>query len=127
MKKKRVLFFTIGLLFCVVPPLIATLEYFPLWKIQPDKGLSAFGVIMVLICMLPLWKYIKRALRSPSAWQVWLVILVFCLLMRTIIDEMIVIGYVAVPSSLIGAAFFAWSKKDHSVGIASERDSQERR
>lgn len=110
-KSKGVILYTLGLLFCVVPPVVATLEYFPLFKSQPEKGVSVVAAMFLLIAIIPLWKYVKRALRSPSAWMVWLCIYVFSVLFSSIIQQMKVISLVSLCCSIVGAFLFKFARK----------------
>lgn len=110
-KQIGVILFAIGLLFCIVPPVLATLEYFPLFKEQPAKGVSALSVVFLFIAVVPLWKYIKRALKSPSAWMIWLVIWLFSLCFEPIVTQMKVIGFVSLAGSVVGAIFFRLARK----------------
>lgn len=111
MKNKGLILRIIGILFCVVPPVIATLEYFPLFKEQPETGVSALSAVFLALCAIPAWKYIKKALKSPSAWLLWLVILVFSVCFEPIVYQMKIISAISVVSSVIGAIFFRWAKK----------------
>lgn len=110
-KQKGIILFAVGLLFCILPPVLVTLEYFPLFKAQPDKGVSVMAVLFLVIAVIPLWKYVKKALQSPSAWMVWLCIYVFSLAFSPIIQQMKVISLVSLATSLVGALFFKFARK----------------
>lgn len=100
-----------GFLFCIVPPAIVTLEYFPLFKAQPEKGVCVLSAVFLLVAAIPFWKYIKRALRSPSAWMIWLAIYLFSMAFAPIIQQMRVISLVSLSTSLVGATLFKVARK----------------
>lgn len=102
-----------GLVFYIVPPCIATINYFPLFAGEPKKQLSIVGVILLLIACIPLWKFIKKCLKSPSALKVWVALFVIFLLCEHISHEVVCISLVGVLSAIVGDALFLWAK---SVG-----------
>ena len=110
-KTKGKILEAIGWVLCIVPPTIATLEYFPLFKDQPEKGVSAVTVVILFIAAIPFWKYIKRALRSPSAWMVWLVIFLFSRYFSPIIHQMEAVSFISLATSIVGALFFKFARK----------------
>lgn len=111
---KAIILHIIGLLVCVVPPALATAEYFPIISAEPRKQISAFGVVLIAICCVPFWRSIKAFLRSPSAWKVWLVILIIFCAARSIADELIIISMIGLPAGLIGGAIF-WIERRYRI------------
>lgn len=110
MTKLQKLFFVLGFAFCIVPPSVATFQFFPVWRENPSKSVSGMAAILICLSLIPLWKYVKKAMKSPSAWQVWLVVTVFCLVIKNIVSDMFVIAVVGLISSAIGTVFFCLSK-----------------
>ena len=110
-KTKAIIYNVLGLAFCVVPPAIATLEHFPIWAAKGGEAiLSGLTVILLVLCALPFKRQISEYLKSPSAWMMWLCILVFSLLFSRIADDVSRIALVAFPSNLLGA--FLFKKRD---------------
>ena len=110
-KNKGRILRALGFLFCIVPPVISTLEYFPLFKAQPGKGVSVVSALLLLVAAIPLWKYIKRALRSPSAWMIWLALYLFSMAFAPIVYQMRVISLVSLCTSIVGASLFKVASK----------------
>ena len=111
---KRTVFRILGFAFSVLPPLIATLELFPL--MTAAGKISILAVVALIFACMPFIKTLKRLLQSPSAWMMWGVIFVFCLLMRAIIDEFYTISILGFVGSLIGAGFFYLAKRGEANG-----------
>ena len=103
----------IGLISCILPVTIATLGYFPVWKSRGAGELvSGFTVFLLIICVYPLIKAIKRLLRSPSVFTVWLLLFITFMLIDSIAHEMTVISFVGMISNLIGSVFFKLARKE---------------
>ena len=110
--KKRIFFYILGLMFCVIPPVLATLEHFPIWVARGGEAIvSGLTVILLFISILPLKRYIFAYLKSPSAWVLWLCVYLASSLLSSIIDDVASIALIAFPSNLIGYFFFRISKK----------------
>lgn len=102
--KKKIFFRILGFILCIVPPFLAALDRFPLLT---TAGKVSMGFVFVaVLCCIPLYKYLKRLLASPSAWLMWLIIFVFCAALRVIIDDFYIISLIGLASSLLGAACF---------------------
>ncbi len=114
--KSRLLYFS-GLLISVLPVLLATLSYFPLWcKRGGEYALSGITLILLIIAALPLLRTIRARLRSPSAYTVWLIIFLLFYALSKIADEVVVIAFVGFISNLIGAFIFSLSRKIRGKG-----------
>jgi len=100
-----------GLLLCILPPLICTLSFFPLWKYSYGKTLAGGTLLLILLSALPLFKLIKKRLSSPAGYTVWLILFVVFLLVSKIADEMIVISFYGLTGNILGAICFAISEK----------------
>lgn len=112
MLKRGYLLYILGLLFCAVPPALATVAYFPLWT---ERGagatLSGGALLLLIICAIPLIRHIKKLFVSPSAYIVWLVIFLAFYSLSSIADEVTVIAFVGFIGNLIGAILFALAKR----------------
>lgn len=106
----------IGLMLCVVPAAVCTLMYFPLWKEGGYASCIAGGTALLLaICALPIFKLISKRLSSVSSYMIWLMVFLLFFAMSKIAEQMTVISFVGFVSNLIGAAFFAASRRKGAV------------
>ena len=97
----------LGILLCVVPPAVCTLLYFPLWKISGYAYCIAGGTALLLvICLLPLYKLIIRATKSASSYLLWLIMFLLFVALSKIGEQMTVISFVGFISNLAGAICF---------------------
>ncbi|MDD6981544.1 MAG: hypothetical protein PUJ21_07405 [Clostridia bacterium] len=102
----------VGLALCVLPPALTALSYFPLWLEKRESTFSLLSVCVLFLCALPFHRILREKLKSPSAWQMWLILLILLSLFRNIIDGLRAVACVAVPTSLLGAVFFALAKRE---------------
>ena len=101
-----------ALAFSVIPPLIATVSYFPLFIAKGSGSvISGVALILTILSASPLLKFIKRILDSPSARTVWIVTFILFFVLGRIADEMTVIAFVGAVSNIIGSIFFALAKR----------------
>ena len=97
----------LGVAVSVIPVLIATISYFPIWQERGAYAVLSGGLLLLLtVCILPIVKLIKKLLCSPSVYLLWLIIFLFFSAMRSIVDELTVISFVGFVSNLIGAALY---------------------
>ena len=94
----------IGFLLCIIPPAICTVMYFPLWR---EAGVTSCiaggGALLLVICAVPLYKLLRRALSSASAYMMWLIAFLIFFGLSRIATEMTVISLVGFLSNLAGA------------------------
>ncbi len=96
-----------GLLLCVVPPVIATLEYFPLWFSRSETAVSAISAILIALCCLPFIKQIKAYFRgTPASWVVWLVIYVLVAVFNKLAQGVETVAFIGALSNLLGGCIF---------------------
>ena len=101
-----------GLLLSVLPPAAATLSCFPLWRERgSDAVLSGCTLLLLLLCALPLWRQLRRALRSPCAWMIWGALLLLFHLLSAIADEMVLISTAGLIGNLLGAVLFRLARR----------------
>jgi len=97
----------IGLMFCVLPPAVCTLCYFPLWKSEGGGTVIAGGCALLLVLSaIPLMRIIREKLKSPASYVLWLLAFLLFLGAARIADEMTVISFVGFVGNLIGALLF---------------------
>lgn len=99
----------LGFALCIVPPLIATLDQFPL--MTTEGKWSTIVIVGGALCFVPLFKHVKALLRSPSAWVMWGVIFAVCALIRPLIDEFWIISLIGFASSALGGVCFLLARK----------------
>ena len=101
-----------GFLFSILPPMISTLAYFPLWK---DAGgaylISGFALLLLLLSFLPMMRFIKEKLKSPSAILIWALIYCLFFALSRIADQVTVIAFFGLIGNIIGAFFFHLAKR----------------
>lgn len=110
---KKILLDLTGLLFCLVPPIIVTFGYFPLWKHSVGLWASLGGGVAVafIIVAVVLSKYIKAKLNTPSPVIIFLLCYGFFALMQKVSEGLTVISFWGFVGSAVGAVFFWWSKR----------------
>ncbi len=97
---------TVGLALCVIPPAVATIEYFPLWLGEGETRLSALALLLLLLAAVPLFRVLKKHFRSPSAFLVWFLIWVALSVLRPIAAAIETIALISFPTSALGSLFF---------------------
>ena len=104
---KRAVLNILGVAISTIPVALAILLYFPVWR---ERGiaaaLSGFTLLLLVLAAIPLFNLIKKALQSPSAPMMWLIIFIAFLTLSSIADEMTVVAFVGFVSNVIGAVFF---------------------
>ena len=101
-----------GMLLSVIPPAVATLFYFPLWQERGAAYLvSGTAVLLLAVSAIPLLRYVRDKLRSPSAYLIWLALFILFALLSRIADEMCVISFVGFIGNTLGAICFGAAKK----------------
>ncbi len=103
----RGFFLFLGYFFSIVPALAATVSFFPIYAAEGagEKSLSLFSVLLVVIACIPLLRLLRRAFRSPAAWQVYLLLFLLFYITGRIAREMMCISLVGCVGAGIGALF----------------------
>lgn len=101
----------LGLSLSVVPPALCALFYFPLWKEEGGStALSGICALLLALSAIPIYKWLRHRLRSPSAYTVWLILFLVFFLLSRVADEMTVIAFVGFIGNLLGALCFKISE-----------------
>ena len=109
---KRLLYNTLGLAISIIPVSIAIISYFPIWAKRNDSSLlSGLSLILIAVALVPLYKHIRQALKSPSAPLMWFFSFAIFFLLSRIADEMTVISFVGFITNIIGSLLFKAAKK----------------
>lgn len=102
----------IALAIDILAPLIATLTQFPVWISKSSEAtVSGVVVLLAFFSCIPLLKYIKAFIKSPSIPVIWLVVFVMMTLLNNIIDQMIVVCFIGVISNTIGTIIYKIGEK----------------
>ena len=98
----------IGLTIAVVPTLLAVISYFPIWK---ERGaatmVSAISLCLILVAFIPLMRFMKSLLKSPSATTVWFILFILFCFLSKIANDMTIISFVGFISNLTASFFFS--------------------
>lgn len=109
MRTKYAILNIVGTLLCVLPPIIATLQCFPVWVRQgSDVAISGFSVILILLCCIPFHRQIRTYLKSPAMWLIWLLIFAAFAAVENIIHSVVTISFVGFLGNVVGAILFKW-------------------
>jgi len=104
--KRAMLFKAAGLLLCTVPAAVTALFQFPLWIRHDDSTLSLLSVLVLCLCAIPFRRVLSECLRSPSAWQMWLVLWLALTLLEPLFSGLRIVALIALPFSVLGAVCF---------------------
>ena len=113
---RRLCFNALGLFFSVIPVAVATFSYFPLWLRREDASiLSGLTLVLLILTLIPLFKYVKEAIRSASVPFMWFILFVIFFLLSKIASEITVISFVGFISNLVGSVFFRMARAQRNV------------
>ena len=109
---KRLLFNALGIMISVIPVTVSIFSYFPLWIARKDASvLSGISLLLICLAIVPLFKYLKQFLHSPSTPIMWFISFIIFLMLSKIADEMTVISFIGFTTNLIGKLFFKIARK----------------
>ena len=100
----------LGYLFCILPPILCTLEHIPLWLKSKETVLSAVALLLLVGTAFPLWLVFKKKKLPLTPWSLWLVLFLLLSFFRPIVDSLWTIALLSLCTSLVGCAFFAVAK-----------------
>ena len=104
---KKTAFTIIGLIFCIIPPIVATLHYFPLWiETSTEATISGIGLLLLLISVIPIFKILKKYIKSPAIPFVWFILWIVTDVISNIIFQVENILLIGMISNLIGWIIF---------------------
>ena len=109
---KSLVYKILGYALSIIPAFVCTIFQFPLWIQDKNSCISLLSLLLLGLCILPLWRMIKEGLKSPSAWKLWLILLILFTVVEHIIVGLRVIALVACPTSALGALFFRLAKQN---------------
>lgn len=104
----------------VLCPLAATLTQFPLWvEESAEATMSGCFLLLAAFCVLPLFKYVKAFMKSPSVPVLWWVVFILMIALSSIIDQMIVVCFVGGIANTVGAGLY---KLGRHIGEKQDKD-----
>lgn len=112
---KYYILYSLGMIFCIVPPVIATAEYFPIWKrANPAVLLSGMCVsglslaIMACVALPPVMRMIRQKMtgKTPAAWLGFLIAALIFRMISFVADALFVIFMIAALSNMAGSLLF---------------------
>ncbi len=120
-RARGILLTALGTALSVIPPLTATLLYFPVWKSRGGAAmLSGFTLILILMTMVPFFRLIKKALSSPAAHTMWFIAFILFFILSEIAHEMTVISFTGFVGNAGGALVFRMAKKEKSREMSED-------
>lgn len=115
---------TIALGIDVGVPLAATLSQFPFWiEKSAEATMSGLCLVLLVISAIPFIKQLKAYFKSPSAWVLWGVIFCLLLLLRSIIDQILIVSFAGFVANAIGAVIYNAGK---AIGDKDDEKEAER-
>ncbi len=110
---KAIILRALGIAVSVLPPALAALSYFPIWCASGGEYVvSGFVAFLLLLCSLPIFNIVKKVLKSPSVWVMWLIAFIAFFSLSKIADEMVIISFVGFVSNLVGAILFKLARSE---------------
>ena len=105
--------YAIGLTVCIVPPLLATLEHFPVWVKEEGQKVvvPATAVVLLILSAYPLFRFLRKKLKTPSVWMVWVLLWIVLRALRPVIDGMISVAGIGAICNVAGATLMFISRK----------------
>ena len=94
-------------------PVIATLTQFPIWvERSAESTVSGIVVFLALLSAIPLFRYFKGKLHTPSVPIMWGLAFAFLSGLNAIISEMILITFVGLISNCVGWVLYKLAGED---------------
>ncbi len=110
--KERLLLNALATVISVVPPVAATLTYFPVWISEgKETAFSGLCVLLLVISAVPLYRLAVQWLKTPSAPLIWLFVLIVFSAAAKIADQVTAIALIGFISNTVGAIVFYVAKR----------------
>lgn len=102
----------VGLVIAIAPATVAVLLYFPFWaKVGGGSVISGFALLLLVLCAVPFFKYVRRHFTAPSAHVMWLILFLLFFSLSRIAEQMTVISLVGFISNLISSFLFRAARR----------------
>ena len=113
---RKIVYTLLGLLLSVLPPIVATLSYFPLWQTRDaETVVSGISALLLVFSALPLMRIVMAKMRTPSATVLWGILFLLFFSLCRIADEMCVISFCGMVGGALGSLFFRLGRKEASA------------
>lgn len=112
---KYYILYSLGMIFCLLPPVIAAVEFFPIWeKASPAVLLSGMCVsglsfaVMACVALPPVLRMIRQKMtgKTPAAWLGFLIAALIFKMISAVVDALFVIFMIAALSNMAGSLLF---------------------
>ena len=104
---RKIVYIALGALCSVLPPVVATLSYFPLWQARDaETVVSGISALLLVFSALPLVRILAAKMRTPSATVLWGILFLLFFSLCRIADEMCVISFCGMLGGGVGSIFF---------------------
>ena len=90
-----------GYCLCILPPALATLSYFPLFK-SSGTVLAGGTLFLLALSIQTLFKGLSRLIGTGATFLPWLILFLLFFALSRVADEMVVISFVGLISNLTG-------------------------
>jgi hypothetical protein len=92
---------------CVAAPFAATLSQFPVWIEQSSEAtVSGLFLLFAFFSCVPFIRQIKEYMKSPAAGVMWTIVLIFAIVLRNIIDQMVFVAAIGLVANIIGLGLY---------------------
>ena len=113
---RRILYICAGIICSVVPPIVATLSYFPLWQTKDaETVVSGICAVLLILSALPLIRILIAKMRTPSATVLWSILFLLFFSLCRIAEEICVISCAGMVGGALGSVFFRLGKARDSA------------
>lgn len=125
------MFYSLGMISCIVPGLITICQLFPLWQKESFSTLasgitvSGMAVLLLLLTSTPLLREFKSKIQTPAAWIMWLIGTVVCYAISRVIEDIALVCFVSFLGNLIGAMLFKVSEHFPKEKVPKEDANEE--
>lgn len=112
----------------VLPPLGATVYFFPSWvKSSAGATFSGTALVLIFLCMIPFWrKFVQLAegLTETAVPVLWLAVFAISMILKNIIDKFIVISLFGLVGSAVSMAVCSFRNRYVKHGERGEGDEK---
>lgn len=118
MSFKRILFDLLGLICSLAPPIVCTLEYFPVWKetVGTWSMVGGTSALIAVVAFIILAKYFRQRIKTPSSVVVFLILWLFLTLIEPTVSGLKMVAFWGFFGSIFGTVFFWLSDRTEKKG-----------
>lgn len=91
----------------VLVPFIVTLTQFPVWiEKSSEATISGIFIVFAFLSCIPFIKQIKKYMKSPSVWVMWVILFILLTCLQAIISEMVIVCFFGAIANTAGAGLY---------------------